>query len=41
MGGKYEAAEPFVAKWLENHPDYVSPYASADARRLKSEVRGL
>lgn len=27
MGGKYEAAEPFVAKWIETHPGYVSPYS--------------
>jgi hypothetical protein len=41
MGGKYEAAEPFVAKWRETHPGYVSPYASDDNRRLQSEERRL
>lgn len=36
MSGKYEASEPFVKKWKETHPGYVSPYAKK-ARALQEE----
>jgi len=33
MGGKYECPAPFVTKWKETHPDYVSPYATTSSAR--------
>jgi len=41
MGGKYEAAAPFVKVWSRDH-DYQSPYSSSKsdaekARRLLQE----
>lgn len=36
MRGKFEASEPFVEKWKETHPGYVSPYAKR-ARALQEE----
>lgn len=42
MGGKFEAPAPFVAKWKETHPDYVSPYAQpASLRRELQEPESL
>lgn len=29
MQGSFEAAPIFVKKWMETHPDYVSPYSKA------------
>ena len=38
-GGRYEAPAPYVEKWQETHPGYVSPYATK--ARVLQEDRAL